>query len=430
MPPEREHARFQRARWSIYGILALSYMLVFFHRMAPAVVAPQLSAAFATSGASLGLLAAMYYCLYTAMQLPAGVLADTLGARRVVTVGNLTAGVGSVLFGLAQTFAQAAAGRLLVGLGVSVVFVGLMRSNTVWFRARDYGLVSGLTVLLGNLGALAAAGPLALLLQVASWRTVFVALGVAAWALALASALWVRNRPEELGFRSPQAGSGAAVRSQHWLRDLLGVLRNRAIWPAFWANLGLVGSMLSFLGLWAVPYLRDVHGLAVPAASLYTTVGLAGFAGGCLFAGWLSDRIGRRRPVLVAGTLLQTLICTAWVAGLFHPGALGLASYALFGLSAAGFVVNFAVAKELTALALAGMAIALVNTGSFLGAAILQPLFGWVMDLAGPNTVVDGVRVYGASHYQAGLWLLAASAVLGLACAWRVPETGWAKRRP
>ncbi|MEN9849630.1 MAG: hypothetical protein RL368_2370, partial [Pseudomonadota bacterium] len=120
-------AHFERTRWTIYGVLILAYMLVFFQRIAPAVVSGELMQAFNTTGAALGSLVAMYYYIYTAMQLPAGVLADTLGTRASVTVGNLIGGIGSIIFGLASDFEIAAVGRLMVGFGVSVVFVGLMK---------------------------------------------------------------------------------------------------------------------------------------------------------------------------------------------------------------------------------------------------------------------------------------------------------------
>ena len=137
MPIDAAHwRRFQRLRWTIYAILVLAYMTVFFHRMAPGVVSAELMAAFHTSGAALGSLAAMYYYIYTAMQIPAGVLADTLGARIGVALGCLVAGGGSILFGVAETLETASVGRFLVGLGVSVVFVGLMRSNAHWFSER------------------------------------------------------------------------------------------------------------------------------------------------------------------------------------------------------------------------------------------------------------------------------------------------------
>jgi sugar phosphate permease len=158
---EQSYARFNAMRWRICAILVLSYMLVFFHRMAPAAVASDLMQAFQTTGAALGSLAAMYYYLYTAMQIPSGILADSLGPRISVTLGSLVAGLGSILFGLAGEFSTASVGRFLVGLGVSVVFVGLMRSNAAWFSDRHYGRISGLTLLLGNLGSIMAAVPLA-----------------------------------------------------------------------------------------------------------------------------------------------------------------------------------------------------------------------------------------------------------------------------
>ena len=281
--------RFLLARWSIFAILIAIYMLVFFHRMAPAVISADLMKAFNTSGAALGSLAAMYFYIYTAMQIPAGVLADTLGARVTVSAGTLVAGCGSILFGLAGTFAGASVGRALVGLGVSVVFVGLFKSNSVWFSERNFGMISGLTLLLGNIGAIASAGPLAGLLRSYSWRSVFMALGVVSLLLAVVSALVVRNRPEDMGFPSMRQMDGKTshpASQRHWWHDLKSVVGTGSAWPVLWVDLGMVGSMLAFVGLWAIPFLRDVHGLGRSAAAQYTTAALAGFAVGSMLAGW------------------------------------------------------------------------------------------------------------------------------------------------
>lgn len=412
-----DRARFARVRRSIYAILMASYLLVFFHRMAPAVVSADLMRAFGTTGAALGSLAATYFYLYTVMQIPAGVLADTVGTRLAVTLGNVVSGLGSILFGLAATFGQAFAGRALVGLGVSVVFVGLMKSNAVWFRERDYGFIGGLTVLLGNVGAILAAGPLAGALTVWSWRAVFVALGLLALGLAALAWLGVRNRPEDLGFPSVRELDGQtrhAAREQHWWRDLLGVLATRRAWPGFWVNLGMPGGLLAFLGLWAIPFLRDAHGLERDAAALYTSVGLAGFAGGALLFGWMSDRLRRRKPPLIAGALLYGL---AWLGiGYLNwtPGGAGMLWFALLGLGAGAFVLTFAGAKEVVAPAVAGMAIALVNTGAFLGAALLQPLLGRIMDSTWSGAMANGARVYGAADYRAGFGPMLAGAALAV----------------
>lgn len=425
MTTSRPHG-FQRARWTIYTVLVVSFMLVFFHRMAPAAVASELMRAFGTSAAALGSLAATYYYVYTAMQVPSGILADTLGPRASVTLGSVVAGLGSIIFGLAPTFAAATAGRFLVGLGVSVVFVGLMRSNAVWFSERHYGRISGLTLLLGNLGSILAAAPLAWALGLVSWRGIFIGIGVVSLVMAGLSLWLVRSRPEDLGFPSVRQMEGLAdhpARPHHWSRALREVAGNRAAWPGFWVNLGLTGNLFSFVGLWGLPLLQDVHGLDRTAASAYTTTGLVTFAVGCMAVGWASDHLGRRRPVIAAMAALSVL---AWLGLLllpWSPGWSGLLLYAVLGLGASGFVLTYAAAKEVCPPHSAGMAIALVNTGLFLGAAVMQPAFGWVMDLGWNGDLADGVRRYAWADYRHGLWLSVAFAVLALASALRIRET-------
>lgn len=422
MPSPDEYRRFQRVRWTLFTVLVTSYMMVYFHRMAPGVVASDLMRAFSTSGAALGSLAAMYYYVYTAMQIPAGVLADTLGPRISAAAGSLVAGLGSILFGLAPDFATASAGRLLVGLGVSVVFVGLMRANAVWFSPRRYGLVSGLTLLLGNLGSILAAGPLAALLGWASWRSVFVAAGGLSLVLAALTLWLVRNRPEDAGFPPVHPEQSHTAR-RHWWTEMLSVVGNRAVWPGFWVNFGVTGSLFAFAGLWGVPLMRDVHGLERGEASLYTTAALAGFAVGSFVMGGLSDRIGLRKPVILGAGLLSLVNWLALALLPWGPGWGGLLLYALLGVSAGGFVVTYAAAKEIVAPINAGMAIALVNTGLFLGAAIMQPLFGWIADLSWEGALVNGVRVYPWIGYQHGLLASAGFAALAVLGALLLRET-------
>jgi MFS family permease len=166
-----------------------------------------------------------------------------------------------------------------------------------------------------------------------------------------------------------------------------------------------------------------VHGLSKTDASLYTTASLVSFAVGCMLMGWLSDHLGLRRPVILAAGLMSA---TAWLCLLFvdwGPGLSGFALYGLLGLGASGFVLTYAAAKEVCAPASAGMAIALVNTGLFLGAAIMQPAFGWMLDLTWDGELVDGLRQYDGSDYRNGLWLSFGFSVLAVLAALRVRET-------
>ena len=419
-------AGFQRTRWTIFGILVLSYMLVFFHRMVPGAVASDLMAAFGTSAAALGSLAAMYYYIYTAMQIPSGVLADTLGPRISVSLGGLVAGGGSIMLGMAETFDVASVGRFLVGLGVSVIFVGLMRSNAVWFSEREYGKISGLTILLGNVGSILAAAPLVWLLGFFTWREVFIGIGALSIALSLLTWILVRNSPEKAGFSSVREMEGLAPHAPSTVsawKAFIAVFTNRSAWPGFWVNMGVTGNMFAFVGLWGIPLLRDVHGLSRADASNYTTVSLIGFALGVLLMGWASDRSGYRKPFVVGAAFISTL---AWLSLLYLPWAPGWSAYLVFaflGFSASGFVVGYAAVKEVCVPTSAGMAVALVNTGVFLGAAIMQPLFGWIIDQTWNGVMNGAVRVYAWSDYANALWASVIFAAFALLVSFRVRET-------
>src|SRR3970040_2933378 len=98
----------RRYRWTAFTLVVLGFVLAFFHRVAPAAIAGELQRAFQVSGAALGALAATYFYIYAVMQLPTGVLVDTLGPRRIVALGAVLAGVGSIRLRLWATAGGAA----------------------------------------------------------------------------------------------------------------------------------------------------------------------------------------------------------------------------------------------------------------------------------------------------------------------------------
>lgn len=423
-PTQRQ--RLHRLRWSAFVLVALAYILSFFHRVAPAAVAGELQQAFQASGAALGSLAASYFTVYALMQVPTGVLVDTLGVRRIVALGGVIAGAGSILFGLADTLWTASLGRLLVGLGVSAMFLAMLKINALWFRERHFGTLAGLTVLLGNLGAVLAAAPLVWVLGFTTWRTVFVAIGFFSGILALLTWWLVRNHPGEAGLPTMRELEDLAPHpphAGHWREGLIEVVRNRDTWPGFLPAFGVAGTLLAFAGLWGVPFLRDVYSMPRTVAVLHTTWLLAGFALGAFFSGMLSDRIRRRKPVMLGGIAIY-LLC--WLPLLFQwplPLPTGIVLFFLMGLGASGFTLVWAVAKEVNRPALSGMATSVVNTGAFLGVAVLQPLIGWVMDLGWDGRMADGVRIYSAANHREEVGILFFAALAGLLGALRVRET-------
>ena len=375
------NSRFARARRIIFVIVLASYVLSFVHRVAPAALAGELTRAFAINGAVLGTLAATYFYVYTLLQIPVGVLADTLGPRRILTAGSLIAGIGSLAFALAPTWEIAAVGRTLVGIGVSVAFIALLKVSAVWFPANRFATLNGVTLFAGNLGAVVAGAPLAWLVTQTSWRAIFVALAMLSAALSVATWLRVRDRPEELGFAPlPTAGATGDKPNAHWVHALGRVLANPATWPGFFVNVGIGGSYLAFAGLWAVPYLVDTHGMSQVVAAQHGSVLLLGAAFGALVIGVVSDRLGSRRGVMRVCTFLYALSWMPWLLHARWPLAATLGWFFLMGLLIPGFTLAWTVAKEVNRPEHSGIATSVVNVGIFLGTGILQPLVGWVLD--------------------------------------------------
>ncbi len=413
--------RLLRHQITLLVVVGAAYILSFFHRFAPAAIAQDLQQTFHASSAQLGSLAATYFYVYTVMQIPTGILADTWGPRRIVTLGGLIAGIGSIMFGMADSLVAASIGRLLVGLGVSVMFIALLKLNANWFHDRHFATMTGITILLGNVGSFLATAPLSALLGVASWRSVFVAIGVLSIILAGLAASLVRNKPQDIGMKSLRELDGKtahAAHTGHWLDGLKIVLKNRATWPGLVVSLGMAGSLFAFGGLWAVPFLHDAYGMSRSVASAHTSTLIAGFALGAFFIGSVSDKLGKRKPVMLAAA---TLYCLAWLPFLAHLDLANGLSYVLFfvmGIGASGFTLTWSCAKEVNPHALSGMATSVVNTGGFLGTAMLQPWVGWAIDAQQSSSLT---RTF--SDYQTGIALLFGFALLGAAAIFFIQET-------
>ena len=398
----------------ILAVVMAAYTLSFFQRFAPASIAQDLSLAFDTTAASLGVLAATYFYVYTLMQVPTGVLVDTLGPRRIMLLGGIVSFIGSLWFGLAESLTHALIGRTLVGLGVSVTFIAMLKIIALSFEERRFASLTGLGVFVGNIGSVLAGVPLAFAATELGWRNVFVAVAVAS--LVLGTLSWAM-------MRSSAAMGGVKVDRTIVLGGLLSVIRNRLTWAPALTNLGLCGSYFTFAGLWAMPYLTQVHGYTRNMAATHLSLMYAGFAIGCLVLGILSDRLRQRKSILVLASAVYCAIWCVWWWGGQLGAAMTMPLCFLMGFSTAGFSLTWACAKEVNPPQLAGMSTSIANVGGFFGAALMQPLVGVLMDMVWLGATVNGVRVYTLDDFRFGLTIVIALAFFGLAAAFFIRET-------
>ena len=411
----------KRRRLLMLAVVVAAYVLSFFQRFAPAGIAQDLVASFQTTAASLGVLAATYFYVYTVMQVPTGILVDTLGPRRILFLGGMIAGGGSLLFGMAESLNGALIGRTLIGLGVSVVFIAMLKIIALWFEEHRFASVVGLSMLVGNFGSVLAGSPLSWMAQSFGWRTVFIGVGIISLALGALSWFFVRDRlPDQQAAVSPASTFDRTV----ILTGLLRVLKNKYTWPAAGINAGLSGSFFAFGGLWATPFLMQGLGMTRDTATAHLSLYFAGFAFGCLLIGTLSDRLRRRKPVIIVSSHIYGAIWLVWLSGMALPLPATFTLFALMGLTTASFTLSWACAKEVNPPALSGMSTSVANMGGFLMGALLQPAVGWIMDQRWAGTLVNGVRVYAPEDYRWGLLLIAGAAWLGATAAWFIRETG------
>lgn len=412
--------RYRRLRRTAFSLGAMAFVIAFFHRVAPGAIAADLRETFGASATALGFIAALYFYPYAAMQLPSGLLADSIGPRRLFAGGLLVAGAGSLLFAHAPDVTWLLAGRALAGLGVAVAFVSVLKLIASWYSEHEFGTWVGVLMLAGNLGGVMGTAPLAWATQYVSWRDVFAILGTLTLGLALCIWWWVRDDPRDAGLQPLPQGArkrvDASAARASWRENFSRVVANRDTWPVFVIHLGLIGPYLTFCGLWAVPYLTDGLGLTRASATLHVTAMILAFAFASFAVGALSDRMRRRLPLLRGLTLLYTACWLPWVMGWHLPAAASFAAFALMGIGIAGASLAWALAKELNPPDLAGTATSLVNMGGFIGTALLQPLVGWVLDLGGAEPSL--------ADYRRAAAVLAVTALLGAVAAFRIRETG------
>jgi MFS family permease len=403
-----------RLAWAIWGLGSLVYLVAFFQRVAPAVMTEQLMAEFALGGAALGNLSAFYFYAYVAMQIPTGLLADRWGPRKLLATGTAVASMGGALFALAPNFELAALGRTLVGASVAVGFVSMLKLSSHWIAPSRFALVSGLLLMMGLVGGVIAGVPLRLAVDAFGWRAVMATF--AAFTALLAVAIWIflRDDPGERGYTSHFLHVDNA-KHEHApiLASLAEVFSYRNIWLLMLVPVGFSGAVLTFAGLWGVPWLRQVHGLDAKSAAAITSTMLVAWGIGGPLLGNLSTRLGRRKPLYLATGLLALL---GWAAVVWLPLPLPalVVVLAITGFVSGNIIIGFAWAKESVPLRLMGTASGVANMGPLMGGMFLQPAIGWVLDHHWTGAMAGGARLYDADAWTSGFALMVVTVAASL----------------
>ncbi|MFA6952807.1 MAG: MFS transporter [Candidatus Methanomethylophilaceae archaeon] len=384
-------------RWAIFVVLAIAYFFVYFHRTTGGAISDTLQDFFGVGTASVALLASAYLYAYTLMQIPSGILTDKMGPRKAATIFVFLIAVGSLLSAYSATcgnFTLMIAGKFIIGIGAAVVYIPIMKVLAVWFRKNEFASMSGVLLLVGNVGGIAAATPMVIMMDSLGIQNTYIVLAIITAVIALLCWFIVRNHPSEKDLPSIEEvvseetgepiteSTSAKIGTTEALKKTF--FSGRKFWPlAIWFFF-IYGTIMLWQASQAGSYYKGIMGFDATTASLMITMVGVGMVFGCPLAGILSDKVFHsRKKVVIIGTLIYTIIwaviwLTSGMDAMYNTSIQAAINFA-FGFFGGFFVVSYAQIKELYPIAMAGTSTAALNLFPFAGGAILITIAGFIV---------------------------------------------------
>jgi MFS family permease len=396
----------------VWILTAVFYFYQYAMRSAPAVMMPELAEAFGITAVGVASIVGLFYYGYSPFSLVAGAAIDRLGPRKLVPFAAIAVGVGALLF--ASGNAQAASvGRFMQGAGGVFALIGAVYVATKNFPASQAATLIGATQMFGMAGGSAGqfvVGPL--ISGGVAWNHFWIGMGVLGLLIGVALFFLI---PSETA--KPAGGGLGEV-----TRAFGVVFKNpQSILCGLIAGLMFIPTTI-FDMIWGVRFLQEAHGLDYGEAVMRSATVPFGWIIGCPLLGLISDRIGRRKPV-IAGAAIALLACLAWILygppGILPPYVLGLVT----GIVSGAAMLPYTVIKEANPPQFAGTATGVVNFINFTFSALLGPVFGWTL-----QSVSAGAAQMELQHFQTTFRPLLYGVAIAVVLTFLLKETGPAVR--
>ncbi|MCY4051594.1 MAG: MFS transporter [Gammaproteobacteria bacterium] len=396
-----------------FSLGALYFSYAFVQRVSPSVMTSELMRDFGVGGTLLGMLSAFYFYTYAAIQLPVGMLTDRFGPRKLMSFALVVCALASIGFAFSPNLISAILLRALIGGSVAFAFVGTMAIAGYWFHHNRNAFLAGVLQTLGMLGAVFAQASLRSVVETIGWRNTMLILAFIAAILSILIYFGVpkrtRNQRQVVSYNIQEAFKSVVWNRQTWLCAMIGF--------------GMCATMLSFSGLWAVPWLTSVHGYTPTKASAMASTLFLGWAVVAPIVGWMSDQIGRRNILPQIGAALSILIFYVIVYQTPDSEFFLILLIFLCGAFGSSVTVCFTVVREHNDASYASTALGLMNMFVVGSGAVMQPTIGWLLDINWKGLMLDGARIYDAQAYEIGFSSLLVVMTLALISTFILKET-------
>jgi sugar phosphate permease len=387
-----------RRAWAVYGTSVAVYVLAVFHRSSLGVAGLIATERFHIAATQLSVFTMVQLLVYAAMQIPVGALLDRFGSKRIMLCGVTLMTLAQLSFAFADTFAVGLIARVFVGMGDAMIFIPLLRIVALWFPPLRIPLITQMTGLLGQVGALVAATPLVYALHRWGWTPSYAGAALVGVLLGLAVVVVVRDSPNP-----DHALDQVKVRAL--ARTLRAAWRTPGTRLGLWSHFSAQFGATVFALIWGYPFLVAGQGLSPgTAGTLLMLMTVTTIVTSPLIGGFVT-RYPFSRSTLILG--IVGAIMAVWAVVLLWPGRAPLPLLVLLVVVTAvggpGSVVGFDLARTFNPPTRLGSATGIVNVGGFLASLSTVILIGIVLDRVapgGPSTyTVDSFRLAMSVQY-------------------------------
>jgi len=397
-------SRWHLGGWTLWSIAALFYAYEFIHRVVPSILTDQLRLGLDINDHQLGTIGAMYFYAYAAFQLPAGVLIDRFGAKKLLVTASLILTIGSFIFASTSDIRVAQLSRFLIGMGSAFAFIGCLKIGASWLTMSSFPLVVGLTNLCGTMGALLGGKPMSYLVQEFGWREMLMQLSFAGLFITLILWLFLQDKP------IPQEKSEEV--QPGLLAGLITVMKNPQSWIIALYGMLLVAPIAAIPEMWGPEYLKVAYDVPATQAAGITHIIFVGTAIGGPVIGWIMTHpIEEVDFMMIAslGALILLCMFLYWVNMPISNLYIVLFS---FGLLTANMLLCFSLITECHPPWAQGAAIGFINMVIMAGGGLAQDRVGWLLDKL--RSSHEGVYLIEDYHIALSVLPLCLLAAIGL----------------
>jgi MFS family permease len=353
-----------------------AYVVAVLHRTSLGVAGLDAQSRFGVGAGALASFAVLQLLVYAGLQVPVGLLLDRFGSLRLIFSGALVMAAGQAMMALSDGVTGAVVARVLVGAGDAMTFISVLRLVPQWFPSPRVPVVTQLTGLVGQLGQILSAVPLAALLALSGWTPAFLSAAGAGVFVAVLALAALHDTPDR------RINSGAAVTARQLAADLKHAWLHPGTRLGLWTHFTTQFTGTVFALMWGFPFLIAGEGVSRGTASaLLTVFVLTSMAAGPLI-GVLVQRHPLRRSWLVLGVVGVNAV--GWAVVLAWPGRAPLPILVLLvlalGLGGPGSMIGFEFARTFNPPNRLGTATGIVNVGGFVASLLTILLIGLILD--------------------------------------------------